>query len=98
MEKALNLIAQGKAHDAEHEIEEMAGAESPSGVTMQRFHLILVQRANEAKDAAEVKHHLDHFLIKATEKEKGIAREALELVEKGDFHEAEHEIEELLKG
>ncbi|MBI4243408.1 MAG: cytochrome c [Planctomycetes bacterium] len=95
-EKALNMIAQGKVHDAEHEIEEMAGAESPSGVTMQRFHLILAQRGVEAESATNVKHHLDHFVIKATEAEKKIAQEALELVGKGNFHEAEHEIEELL--
>lgn len=96
-EKALNLIAQGNLHDAEHEIEEMAGSESPSGITMQRFHLILAQRGVEAKSTAEVKHHLEHFVRKATEAEKEIAGEALELVEKGDFHEAEHEIEELLE-
>lgn len=97
MEKALDLIAQGKIHDAEHEIEEMAGAESPSGITRQRFHLILAQRGIEDESATEVKHHLDHFMVNATEAEKKIAREALELVEKGDFHEAEHEIEELLE-
>lgn len=98
MEKALKLIAEGNLHDAEHEIEEMAGAMSPSGVTMQRFHLVLAQRWVEAKDAARVKHHLEHFTVRAPEKEKKIAHEALELVEKGDFHGAEHEIEELLKG
>ncbi|MBI2328990.1 MAG: cytochrome c [Chloroflexi bacterium] len=96
MEKALNMMAQGNMHDAEHEIEEMAGAESPSGITRQRFHLILAQRDVEAENATGVKHHLDHFIVKATEAEKRIAQEALELVEKGDFHEAEHEIEELL--
>lgn len=34
MEKALDLIARGNMHDAEHEIEEMAGSESPSGISM----------------------------------------------------------------
>ncbi|MBI2830559.1 MAG: cytochrome c [Chloroflexi bacterium] len=97
MEKALSLIAQGNIHDAEHEIEEMAGSESPSGVTRQRFHLTLTQHAVETKSAENVKHHLGHFMVKATEAQKKIAQEALELVEKGDFHEAEHEVEELLK-
>lgn len=95
-EKALNLIAQGNMHDAEHEIEEMAGAESPSGITMRRFHLLLAQRSVEAENATEVKHHLEHFLVKATADEEGIVQEALELIEKDDFHEAAHEIEELL--
>ncbi|MBI4181217.1 MAG: cytochrome c, partial [Chloroflexi bacterium] len=96
IERALNMIAQGKVHDAEHEIEEMAGTESPSGITMQRFHLVLAQRSVEDMNGAEVKHHLEHFLIKATESERKIVQEALELIGKGDFHEAEHEIEELL--
>lgn len=96
IEKTLNLIAQGNVHDAEHEIEEMAGAQSPSGITIRRFHLVLAQRGIEAKSAIEVKHHLDHFLAKATAAERKIVQEALELVEKGDLHEAEHEVEELL--
>ena len=95
-EKVLNMMAQGNLHDAEHEIEEMAGSEYPSGITMRRFHLLLAQRSVEAESAAEVTHHLEHFLVKATESEGEIAQEALELIEKGDFHEAEHEIEELL--
>lgn len=97
IKEAIDLIKQDKAHDAEHEIEEMAGAEAPSGITMKRFHLLLVQRDLAAENAASVKHHLEKFIAIATEKEKEIAREALELVEKGDFHEAEHEVEELLK-
>lgn len=36
------------------------------------------------------------MVVKATETEREIAQEALELVEKGDLHEAEHEIEEFL--
>ncbi|MBI4285577.1 MAG: cytochrome c [Chloroflexi bacterium] len=95
--KALNMMAQGNIHDAEHEIEEMAGSESPSGITKQRFHVLLAQRGNEAENAAEAKHHLEHFMVKATDVQKKIAEEALELIEKGDFHEAEHEIEELME-
>ncbi|MBI4295706.1 MAG: cytochrome c [Chloroflexi bacterium] len=99
MEKAIKLIAQGNMHDAEHEIEEMVGSESPSGVTMKRFHLMLAMRAVEGKDAADVKHHVSgHFLTLGTESEKKHAMEAVELAEKGDFHEAEHEVEELLEG
>lgn len=98
IDRTLGLIAQGNLHDAEHEIEEIAGSESPSGVTAQRFHLLLTQRSVEDKDVTRVKHHLDHFLVKATEGERAIAQEALDLVERGDFHEAEHEIEELFQG
>lgn len=96
--EALDLINQGKLHYAEHEIEEMAGGESPSGVTMQRFHLVLAMDGVKEQNAAMVKHHLEHFLIEATEEQKVIAGKALQLIQAADFHEAEHEIEELLKG
>ncbi|MBI4304201.1 MAG: cytochrome c [Chloroflexi bacterium] len=98
IQKALSLLSHGDAHQAEHQIEELAGAEPPSGVTIRRLHLILAQRSIETKDTAEIEYQLGHFSAKANELEKDVVREALELVEKGDFHEAEHEIEELLKG
>lgn len=98
MERAMTMMSQGKLHDMEHEIEEMAGGEAPSGMTIQRFHLQLVKRAVEAKDLAQVKHHVEKFMVKATDREKKIANELLKKVEKGDFHEAEHEVEELIKG
>lgn len=98
MEKTMNMIAQGKMHDAEHEIEEMAGRQSPSGISMQRFHLELTRKALEMQDLSEVKKHIEHFIDKATNKQKITARELLKKAEKGDFHEAEHELEELIKG
>lgn len=98
VEKAISMISQGKMHDAEHEIEGMAGSESPSGISMQRFHLELTTKAIKAKDLSSIKHHMEHYMDKATEKQKSIARELLENVGKGDFHEAEHELEELIKG
>jgi hypothetical protein len=76
----------------------MAGSESPSGISMQRFHLELTRKAIKAKDLSSIKHHMEHYMDKATEKQKSIARELLENVGKGDFHEAEHELEELIKG
>lgn len=97
VEAALSMISQGNFHDAEHKIEDMAGSESPSGVTMQRFHLLLAQRGIQAKKADEVKHHLEHFIVKASEPEKAVVKKILELVAMVDFHEAEHEIENLLK-
>ncbi len=96
--KALDLLGKGNAHDAEHEIEELAGTESPSGITRQRLHLVVALRAIEAKNAKEANHHLEHFKTKATAKEMPVVTKALELVAKNDFHEAEHEVEELLKG
>lgn len=97
MEKALDLMVRGELYDAEDLIEEMAGAESPSGVTIQRFHLILVQRAVDEMNAAEARRHLERFAIKATDQQKALVREALEKIDANDFHEAEHEVEELLE-
>lgn len=97
IEEALGLLKQGKLHEAEHEIEEIAGSESPSGVTMQRFHLVLAKHGVDNKDAGVAKHHLEHFLTKATEQQKVIAGKALQLIAEGNFHGAEHEVEALLK-
>lgn len=97
MQKALQLIAQNKLHDLEHEIEEMAGGESPSGITMQRFNLQLMEKSIEGKNLPEVKRHTENFMAKATDKQKKIAGELLEKAEKGHFHEAEHELEELIR-
>lgn len=97
MEEALGMMGKGNMHDAEHEIEEMAGSESPAGISVQRFHLTLAMSGVEAENANEVKHHLDHFMAKATEEQKEIVKEALEKIEMNDFHEAEHEIEELMQ-
>lgn len=94
--KALDLLAKGNPHDAEHEIEEIVGAETPSGIPLQRFHLLLTMRAVEAKDAREANHHLDHFKAKATPKQMPMVTKALDLIAKNDFHEAEHEVEELM--
>lgn len=96
MEKTIDLLNKGDLHEAEHEIEEMAGSESPSGITLARFHLVLASRSLEDKDAARAKHHLDHFIVMASGGDKVKAQEAMELAGKGDFHGAAHEIEEIM--
>lgn len=97
LEEALELIEQGNLHDAAHEIEHLAGSEPPPGIVLQQFHLVLASHSLEEGDNATARHHLEHFMAAATGEEKTIARQAIELAERGEFHEAEHEIEELLE-
>lgn len=97
VEKAISLISRGNMLDAEHEIEEIVGSESPSGITMQHFHLQFVARALEVRNLIEVKRHTQKFMVKATDEQKKIAQELLDKAEKGDFHGAGHELEELIK-
>lgn len=95
-ETALGLLRKGNLHHAEREIEEMVRSRAPSDVTRERLHLVLAERAIEEKDAAEVKHQLDHFVARATDGQKLLAKQALEKVAKNHFHEALHDMEQLI--
>lgn len=84
-------------HDAEHEIEEMLAGKAAPDLTLAQLHLrqALVTLAVEA--AADAKHHVEHFQELAGAQEAQQAAEILELLGKGDSHQAEHEIQELLR-
>ena len=45
----------------------------------------------------DAKHHLNHYIDMATGDEKVRGEEVIELLEQDNFHDAEHEVEELLE-
>ncbi|MBI4331464.1 MAG: cytochrome c [Chloroflexi bacterium] len=97
--KALDLLATGNTHDAGHEIEELVGTPAPSGISLPRFHIVLTMRALKARDAGEATHHLKHFQTRTALKETPTpVIRALDFIAKSDFHEAEHEVDKLLRG
>lgn len=50
-------------------------------------------------DAEEARHHMEHILGGLTDAEhKHVMEEAMEMAAAGNFHDAEHEVEELLAG
>ncbi len=96
-EDALADIRAGDYHDASHTIEEMIITKAEPGLAMEDLHLQLALVSIGAEDAADAKHHLDYYIDTVTGHDKEHAEEALELLEQGNFHDAEHEVEELLE-
>ncbi|MBI2852863.1 MAG: cytochrome c [Chloroflexi bacterium] len=96
VEEAMTLVASGDLHGVLHHLAAMAGSNPPDGVTIGLYQLLLAKRGAEAMNGAEVQHRLEHYLSTASGHESEIAREALELAGKGDFHRAAHEIDHLL--
>ncbi len=94
-EAILVLLQAGELHDAEHEIEELVEP-APSAEALAKLHLQASLTAVQSDDTADARHHLQHFVDAAAPNEQATAQAALEWLEKGDLHEAAHEIEELL--
>lgn len=97
MEEAKELVERGELHEAEHEVEEMLVGQAATSLPMTELHLKLALAATSLQDAEDAIHHMEHFLaepgVPATER----AGEVLALLKEGDFHEAGHEIVEMLE-
>ena len=83
-------------HDAEHEIEEMLAGRAAPDLTLAQLHLRQALVALAVEGLADARHHVEHFrgLVRAQKAQR--AAEILELLGKGDLHQAEHDIQELL--
>lgn len=81
-------------HDAEHNIEEMLTGKAAPDLTLAQLHLRQALVALAVEDVADAKHHVEHFEELAGAQEA--QAEILELLGKGNLHQAEHEIQELL--
>ena len=97
MESVLEDIQAGHHHDASHAIEEMLAGTADPGLSLKSLHLQLALSAFAAEDLENVKHHLEHFIDIATGDERVRGEEAIDLLEQGNIHDAEHEVEELLE-
>ena len=97
MADILEYIQAGDHHDASHDIEEMIVTKTKPELAMKELHLQLALASIGGDDSVDAKHHLDHYIDMVTGHEKEHAQEAIELLEQGNFHDAEHEVEELLE-
>ena len=97
MEDILEDIQAGDHHDASHAIEEMIVTKAQPELAMKELHLQLALASIGGEDGEDAKHHIEHFIDMVTGHEKEHAQEAIELLEQGNFHDAEHEVEELLE-
>lgn len=83
-------------HDAEHNIEEMLAGKAAPDLTLAQLHLRQALVALAVEAVADAKHHVEHFQELAGAQEAQQAAEIHGLLGKGDLHQAEHEIQELL--
>ncbi len=97
VEDALADIRAGDYHDASHTIEEMIITKAEPGLTMKDLHLQLALASVSSQDGEDAIHHIERYIDEVTGHDKEHAQEALELLEQGNFHDAEHEIKELLE-
>ncbi|MEE9285542.1 MAG: hypothetical protein V3V35_07430, partial [Dehalococcoidia bacterium] len=92
-----DAVAAGRLHDAEHELEELApetpGAPAPDEKTL---HLQLALDSLTVDAGPEAAHHLQHYLQLPPDERFEAAQEALSLVQQGELHDAEQEIQEIL--
>ncbi len=97
MEEVIEHLQAGDVHDASHAIEEMLAGKAESGLSLQNLHLQMALASIEADEMEDTKHHLEHFVDMATGDEKARGEEAIDLLEQGNIHDAEHEVEELME-
>ena len=96
MEAILESLPAAETHDPEHKIEGMLAGTAAPELTLLQLHLRQALVALATDDLADAQHHVAHAKELAdVSKEERIA-EILLLLDRGDTHGAEHEIEELL--
>ena len=96
MESILESLQAGETHDPEHEIEGMlAGTASPD-LTILELHLRQALVALAIEDVSDAQHHVVHAQNVAEPALSEKLAELVDLLERRELHDAEHEIQELL--
>ena len=96
MEAILDSLGSGDTHGSEHEIEEMLAVRAAPDLTLAQLHLRQALVALAVAGLADAQHHMVHFQELASSPEVEPVAEVLHLLDQGDLHQAEHEIQELL--
>ena len=96
MEAILESLLAGDTHEHEHEIEEMLAGTAKPDLTLAQLHLRQALVALAVEDVADAQHHVVHFQEQASSTEVEQAAEIVVLLDQGDLHQAEHEMQELL--
>lgn len=97
IEAILESLNGGDTHAVQHELEEML-AEAPEleEKTLGKLHLELARSALEARDAEDARHHVEHYVEVVSGADKLKGQQILKLMDGQEFHDAGHNIEELL--
>lgn len=97
MEAILEAIQAGDYHDASHETEEMLVTKAQPELAMKTMHLQLALASIGREDGENASHHIEHFIDMATGHDAEHAQEVIDLLEQGNFHDAEHEVGEMME-
>ncbi len=97
MEEVMEQVQAGDLHDVSHAIEGIMVEKAEPGLSLEDLHLQLVLAAFEAGELEDARDHLEHFVDLVTGDEKVRGEEIIDLLEQGNIHDAEHEVEELLE-
>ena len=96
MVEILESLQAGRTFDAEHEIEEMLARFASPRLSPFQLHLRQALASLAVEDAADAQHHIVHAQELSDPADKASVNEVLELMERGEHHQAEHEIQKLL--
>lgn len=66
------------------------------GLTLPQLHLEAALSDLAGRDPADAEHHLQHFLEQAAAPDRPTGERILDYLRRGDFHQAEHAIQDLL--
>ena len=86
----------GEGHEPEHAIEEMLAGTAAPDLTLFQLHLRQALVSMAGNDRADAQHHVEHAQGLAEQDDEGGVHEALEALDQGELHQAQHEIQELL--
>ena len=97
MEAILVSLQAGESHDPEHDIEEMVAGRAAPDLTLVQLHLRQALVTLAVEDVADTQHHVEHFQKLASPEQIEESNAVLNLLNRGELRDAEHEIQELLE-
>ena len=96
MVELLVSLQAGRMHEPAHEIEEMLARFASPGLSLFQLHLRQALVSLAAEDSTDAQHHIVHVQELSDPAEEASVNDVLELFERGEHHQAEHDIQKLL--
>ncbi len=97
MEAILEAIQAGDYHDASHDTEEMLVTKAEPELALKELHLQMALASIGSENSEDAKHHIEHYIDLVEGHDKEHALEVIDLLAQGNFHDAEHEVGEMLE-
>ncbi len=93
----ITMLEEGKAHDVEHELQQILGAMEPEvGTTLVKLQVQLAFQALAENKVDEARHEVEHLVETASGEEKATGEEVMRLLDANDLEGAQAHLQELL--